>query len=154
MTEWHAVIPPPAVATAMMRPALPASSKRVVAPAGSGTVGNDAQNRHPPPDTHVRHPVVVPPRPDTDRPTGPPPAFEANVLEAEALRRRHEIAEEEAGHDPDMAEDTDAEVRPAADLPANDADDKAAAAGPEKPGSANYYSGLPGLAEPQIDLIR
>lgn len=26
---------------------------------------------------------------DPDAPTGPPPAFEANVLEAEALKRRH-----------------------------------------------------------------
>ena len=31
---------------------------------------------------------ILAPPPDLDRPTGPPPAFEANLLEAEAARRR------------------------------------------------------------------
>ena len=39
---------------------------------------------------------VPPPMPDPDRPTGPPPAFEANVLDARALERREGYARSSA----------------------------------------------------------
>lgn len=148
MTEWHAVIPPPAVATTMMRPAIPAPSKRVVAPAGSGTVGNDAHNRHPAPDARVRHPVVVPPRHDSDRPTGPPPAFEANVLEADAERRRQKVsALAEAPHRIPAESTT---VKKSIDR--NAAAENGATAH-HRPRAATY-SELTATAEPQINLVR
>ena len=153
MTDWPAVIPPPAVATALMRVAQPAPGKRIVAPADSGNIGNDAQNRHKPPDAHIRHPVVVPPRPDADRPTGPPPAFEANVLEAEAERRRQKPAETEAranAHHPVSGETQDS---PVLHVSRDGADYPSPPSGPGRP-AARYYSELINSTEPQLDLIR
>lgn len=153
MTDWSAVIPPPAVATAMMRVAQPAPAKRVVAAANSGDIGNDAQNRHPPPDPHLRHPVVVPPRPDTDRPTGPPPAFEANVLEAEAQRRRLQPAEDKAQPIATSSDTVETEVRAAPEKSAETADAMPDLTGSKRSGGG-YYSAIPTAAEPQLDLIR
>lgn len=153
MTDWSAVIPPPAVATALMRIAQTAPEKRVVAPADSGNVGNDEKNRHPPPDTPMRRSVVVPARPDTDRPTGPPPTFEANVLEADAERRRQKISETETGPSRD-APVTDAEGGDGSDHVPGVADGTPPTGGAERTGIASYYSDLPAMAEPQLDLIR
>lgn len=140
MTDWSAVMPPPAVATAMLRSALPAPSKRVAAPANSGNTRNDAQDRQPPLPARVRHGVVVPPRPDEDRPTGPPPAFEANVLEAEAEKRRNRLAEG------DNARNTGKRPqKPGANEPAT---------GAMLPGTATGYGAVREGTAPTLDLMR
>ncbi len=62
--------------------------------AGAGA-GNDTRNSAR--DTAValaQLRAVLAPRPDPDRPVGPPPAFEANLLETERERLRAGLAEE------------------------------------------------------------
>lgn len=150
MTDWHAVLPPPAVATAMMRIPQQTDAKRVTAPANSGNIGSDANNRHPRATAQIRHPVVVPPQPDTDRPTGPPPAFEANVLEAEAERRRSRIAGDETGIPEALTDKDKLETGRTKDgssvFPGNRPVPDNTGTGP--------YSDLPALADLQLDLIR
>ncbi len=150
MTDWPAVIPPTAVVTAMMRLPQQTAAKRVIAPADSGNIGNDTKNRHSQSDAQTRHPVVVPPQPDTDRPTGPPPAFEANVLEAQAERRRSKTTKTAT----DLSEvRSDHDTLDAGSIAGRSAEGPDSQPVPDKTGTGPY-SGLPALADPRLDLIR
>jgi hypothetical protein len=53
----------------------PQRELRPVRPGNSSDLSSDTSDRPP-------FPFALPPPPDPDRPTGPPPAFEANVLDA------------------------------------------------------------------------
>ncbi|WP_461308114.1 hypothetical protein, partial [Albidovulum sp.] len=89
MTDWLAVTPPPLAWAAAARPVQRPEARPVAAAADSGDLKNDVNHRRPPAAERPR--TAVPgPIPDRNRPTGPPPAFEANVLEVEAERRRAE----------------------------------------------------------------
>lgn len=150
MTDWPVVTPPPTVATAMVRMTQPTPAKRVVPPADSSNIGNGAQNRHPQPDARMRHPIVVPPRPDADRPTGPPPAFEANVLEAEEALRRSMFAQ----HQQNRRGTAPAEEEPEAGSAAHGSPQAPANRPMADSASIGLYSNFPILAEPRLDLIR
>lgn len=153
MMDWPAVLPPPAVASALMRGAQATPERRVIAPADSGDIGNSADYRQKPLDSQVRNPFVVPPRPDADRPTGPPPAFDANVLEAEAERRRLELAAAEAHANAASLVARDREARPDSHASPSSAHDTSLPSKTDR-AAEHYYSGLPASIEPQLDLIR
>lgn len=81
-------------------PPLPSAAPGVTAPSHAARIASDGGaaapggGSFPRPSAggqrNGRTPETLP-LPDPDRPTGPPPAFEANVLDAEAERRRNAI---------------------------------------------------------------
>lgn len=77
MLERASLLPP--VATAVL-PVPPQPAGMTVRRGSEGNLSGNMDGDRPPQ-------AAVGPPPDPDRPTGPPPAFEANVLEAEAERR-------------------------------------------------------------------
>ncbi|WP_284165418.1 hypothetical protein [Frigidibacter sp. SD6-1] len=92
-----------------VRPARPQTTEAIKPSDGSGTARNDADQRSPRERTRdwlEGLPRVIGPEP----PTGPPPAFEANVLEAEARERKNLARAAERA-----AESADAQERDAAD---------------------------------------
>ncbi|MCY1125677.1 hypothetical protein OU426_02320 [Frigidibacter sp. RF13] len=102
-----------------VRPARPQTTEAIKPSDGSGTARNDADQRSPRERTRdwlEGLPRVIGPEP----PTGPPPAFEANVLEAEARERKNlaraaEKAAERAANQQRVADDRSVEATAKAD---------------------------------------
>lgn len=87
MTDFLLGLNPLAVAVPQVR--APKTADRLVV-AGAGDTGGarlDTSGRGARDDAPPRKTEIGPP-PDPDPPTGPPPAFQANVLEAEERKRR------------------------------------------------------------------
>lgn len=83
------------VAQAVAPSAVPA--RTVEAKTDAAQVGSDQRR---PPDHGLASGQIVP-LPNPDRPTGPPPSFEANVLDAERERQRRGAMSEIARGEPD-----------------------------------------------------
>ncbi|MCB2128953.1 MAG: hypothetical protein KDE03_07700 [Rhodobacteraceae bacterium] len=73
----------------LLRPVRAPEPQKITASGGAGGARNDGLGQRPQTSTQSHRGAVLQPPPDRDRPTGPPPAFEANVLEAEAERYRN-----------------------------------------------------------------
>jgi hypothetical protein len=73
----------------LSRPVKAPEPQKITASGGAGGARNDGLGQRPQTSTPYRNGAVLQPPPDRDRPTGPPPTFEANVLEAEAERYRY-----------------------------------------------------------------
>ncbi len=68
----------------------PASAAAIAPLGGAGTLRNDMERR-PQPRALPERQVALPPLPDPEPPTGPPPTFAANILEAEEKRLREAV---------------------------------------------------------------
>lgn len=94
MVDYLNGLQPQTALAVLGRPPKQTAGQHIAAASGGGDSRNDA-------DTH---PQGRPPRPLTaprDPPTGPPPAFEANVLEVEAQARREGHGLPPMDHDDD-----------------------------------------------------
>ncbi|HQY44305.1 MAG TPA: hypothetical protein PK450_09020 [Paracoccaceae bacterium] len=82
MVDYLNGLQPQTALAVLGRAPKPTTSQQVPAASGGGESRNDA---HAPPHGRTPPPPLIEPH---DRPTGPPPAFEANLLEVEAKARR------------------------------------------------------------------
>ena len=64
------------------------SPVKTVAPAAGAAKTRNETGGNTNPDTGGQRGAILPPAPNPDRPTGPPPTFEANLLEAEREKLR------------------------------------------------------------------
>lgn len=82
MVDYLSGLQPQTAPAVLGRAPKPTTSQQVPAASGGGESRNDADA---PPHGRTPPPPLIEPR---DPPTGPPPAFEANLLEVEAKARR------------------------------------------------------------------